>query len=311
MDLKITEEILFNAGGLEMLAKQVVEGFITGLHKSPYHGFSVEFAEHRLYNPGESTRNIDWKVFAKTDKLFVKRFEEETNLRCNILLDISSSMYFPNQKILNPEALNKLGFAIMSAASIMHLMKKQRDAVGLKCYAKDILLNTDVKSTSTHVKYLYHELEKLLNTQRKEAQNNTSTATCIHQIAEIIHQRSLVIIFSDMLDDSNHIDEVLSALQHLRHNKHEVILFHVSDIEKELKFDFDNRPYRFQDLESGKEIKLNPADIRSDYQKHMKHFYHNLKEKCYQYQIDYVNADLKHGFNKVLLSYLLKRQKLY
>ncbi|MFA8451666.1 MAG: DUF58 domain-containing protein [Bacteroidales bacterium] len=311
MGLKITEENLFRFGQIEFIARQVVEGFVTGLHKSPYHGFSVEFAEHRLYNPGESTRNIDWKVFGKTDKLFVKRFEEETNLRCQIVIDCSSSMYFPS--INNPgiDNLNKIGFSVFSAASIMQLMKKQRDAVGLSLFSDKVTLSTPVKSSTSHHSFLTHELESLLNKKDKIQNINTSAAECLHQIAETIHKRSLILVFSDMFEDPSKQEQMFTALQHLKHNKHEVVLFHVTDVDRELKLNYPNRPYRFVDMESGEEIKLNPAEIRESYEASTNSFFKKLKEKCYQYKIDYVNADLKYGFDKVLLNYLLKRQKLY
>ncbi|HQS52686.1 MAG: DUF58 domain-containing protein, partial [Sphingobacteriales bacterium 39-40-5] len=200
-------------GNLELLSRQVVEGFITGLHKSPFHGFSVEFAEHRLYNTGDSVKNVDWKLFGRTDKLFVKRFEEETNLRCQIVLDVSSSMYYPEKDF------NKLLFSVYSAASLMYLFKKQRDAFGLSLFSDKLELSTAAKSTAVHQKYLFSELESLMN--RKCRDSRTDVASALHQIAELIHKRSLVIIFSDMLvgESEEGLSEIFSALQHLKHNK--------------------------------------------------------------------------------------------
>jgi uncharacterized protein (DUF58 family) len=290
------------------LARQVVEGFITGLHKSPFHGFSVEFAEHRLYNTGETTRHIDWKLFGKTDKLFVKRYEEETNLRCQVIIDASSSMYFPLADKNQKGQPNKLSFSINCAAAIITLLKNQRDAVGLSIFSEKVDLHTPAKSSSTHHKWLFSEMEKLLN--KEEQQKKTFAAESLHYITENIHKRSLVVIFSDMMDHKNN-DEIFSALQHLRHNKHEVILFHVVDKSKELDFEFENRPYHFIDMESGQEIKLHPNEVKENYINAVNAFKKELMLKCGQFRIDFVEADISKGFKQVLLPYLIKRSKLY
>lgn len=297
---------------LELIAKQVVEGFITGLHKSPFHGFSVEFAEHRLYNTGESTRHIDWKLYAKTEKLFVKRYEEETNLRCQIVIDTSSSMYYPIMDNLNQENVNKIGFSTYAAAALVHLLKKQRDAFGVSLFSDEVELHTETKSTTTHSQLVFTELDKLLKPLEKGVSKRSSGAQTLHEIAEKISRRSLVILFSDMIENSEkNQDDLWNALQHLKHNKHEVILFHVVDKKKEIEFDFENRPYRFVDLETGEELKLNPLEVREAYKKSMKTFEHDLKLKCGQYKIDLVEVDISQGFDQVLLPYLLKRKKLY
>ncbi|MDP4267591.1 MAG: DUF58 domain-containing protein [Bacteroidota bacterium] len=305
------QERLHQFGNLELLAKQVVEGFIVGLHKSPFHGFSVEFAEHRLYNNGESVKNIDWKLYGRSDKLFVKRFEEETNLRCNIIIDCSSSMYFPLSAKKNNKLNNKIVFSILSAASLMYMFKRQRDAVGLSLFSEKIELMTPSKTTTSHQKLLFYELEKLLQVSVKETPKKTFVTEALHQIAESIHKRSMVIIFSDMFDNTNEFEKIFSALQHFRHNKHEVILFHVLDKSKEIEFNFDNRPHKFIDLETGKELKLNPLDIKQSYLEKVNEYKNLLKLKCGQYKIDYVEADINLGFEQVLLPYLLKRSKLY
>jgi len=292
---------------LEFLAKQVVEGFITGLHKSPFHGFSVEFAEHRIYNKGETTRHIDWKLFARSDKLFVKRYEEETNLRSHILIDTSSSMLFPFGKDFRQ---NKLSFSVLLSASLIYLLNKQRDAVGLSFFSDQIELLTEARLSSTHSKRLYAELSRLLNRDEYVLKKTTSIASVLHSIAEQIHQRSLVIIFSDMISDMN-LDGIFSALQHLRHNKHEIILFHVVDKQHEVEFKYENRPYKFIDLESGKSIKLNPNDVREIFQKQSSELFDQLKLKCAQYQIDFIEADIKGDFTEVLIPYLIKRKKLH
>lgn len=296
---------------LELLARQVVEGFITGLHKSPFHGFSVEFAEHRLYNQGESVRNIDWKLYGRTDRLYVKRFEEETNLRCQIVIDASSSMYFPLDKQANPESPNKISFSVYAAAALLHLLRRQRDAAGLTVFTNEIKLNTGAHSNLVHLKNLYTELEKLLNNKAAQSGQTTSAAAALHQIAENIHKRSLVVVFSDMLDDDLSGNEVFQALQHLRHNKHEVILFHVADKNLEIDFAFDNRPFRFIDMETKEELRIRPHELRESYKARMNAFTEELNLRCAQYHIDLVKADINLGYRQILLPYLLKRVKMH
>ena len=289
-------------GHIEFLAKQMVEGFITGLHKSPFHGFSVEFAEHRLYNSGESTRHIDWKVFAKTDRLYTKRYEEETNLRCHLLVDTSSSMYYPEKDN------GKITFSIMAAGAIAYMLQKQRDAVSLTTFADGIEIQTPVKSTHSHIHKIFLDLDNLL--LKPKPNRGTSVVETLHEIAEKIHKRSLVVIFSDMFEDIDNSEKIFSALQHLRHNMHEVLLFHVSDKKTEEDFDFEERPYEFIDLESGDKVKVQPSQVREYYQSAIKSFYHDLKLKCGQYKIDFIEADIANGFNQILTSFLVKREKM-
>lgn len=293
---------------LELLAKQVVEGFIIGLHKSPFHGFSVEFAEHRLYNQGESTKNIDWKVFARTDRLYTKKFEEETNLRCQIVIDSSSSMYFPDIKKTSTSYMNKIRFAALAAASLMQLLKKQRDAFGLSIFDHKIHTHTPAKSSTSHFRLMLTYLEQVLRDEVKD--KTTSTSDALHQIADAIHKRSLVIIFSDMFEVEDRIDDMFSALQHLKHNKHEVILFHTVDKKLELDFDFENRPYEFIDMESGERVRLQSNQIKASYINKLKSFSKELKDKCLQYKIDLVEADISEGFIPILQNYLVKRAKM-
>ena len=295
-------------GNLELLAKQVVEGFIIGLHKSPFHGFSVEFAEHRLYNQGESTRNMDWKVFARTDKLFVKRFEEETNLRCQIVVDASSSMYFPEIGKNSKNYINKLRFSALSAAALMHLLKKQRDAFGLSIFDKEVNIHTRCKSSTAHYRLMLTYLEKLI--KNPERNKTTSAAAALHQIADSVHKRSMVMIFSDMFEHAEDQDQLFSALQHLKHNKHEVILFHTTDKSKEINFEFENRPYIFIDMETGEKVRLQSNQVKDYYVDQMKTYIDNLKVKCLQYKIDFVEADIQNGFRQVLQAYLVKRSKM-
>ncbi|WP_026898584.1 DUF58 domain-containing protein [Daejeonella oryzae] len=306
MQIKLSDyKELQDFGNLELLAKQVVEGFITGLHKSPFHGFSVEFAEHRLYNSGESVKNIDWKLYGRTDKLFAKRFEEETNLRCHVILDVSSSMYYPEKDF------NKLLFSIYSAASLIYLFKKQRDAFGLGVFSDKLEFLTPAKSTSVHQKYLFAELESLLT--REGRGQKTSVASALHSIAEQIHKRSLVIIFSDMLEGGNSpekLTEIFSGLQHLKHNKHEVVIFNVMDHKREMDFEFENRPYHFIDLETGEELKVQANEVKETYLKAIQTYHQELKLKCAQFKIDLVDANIHEGFYHVLNSYIIKREKM-
>lgn len=297
-----------NLGNLELLARQVVEGFIIGLHKSPFHGFSVEFAEHRLYNQGEDTRNIDWKVFARTDKMFTKRFEEETNLRCQIVIDASSSMYFPEVTRTSKAYINKLRFSSLAAASLMHLLQKQRDAFGLSIFDETVQTHTRCKSSTAHYRLMLTYLDQLINNPQRN--RSTSAAQALHQIADSIHKRSMVIIFSDMFEQGADAEALFAALQHLKHNKHEVILFHVVDKSKEIDFDFENRPYLFIDMETGEQVRLQSNQVREHYVEQMAAFTEALRLKCMQYRIDFVEADIEAGFQNVLQSYLVKRSRM-
>ncbi|MDI9879164.1 DUF58 domain-containing protein [Flectobacillus longus] len=289
-------------GNIEFLAKQMVEGFITGLHKSPFHGFSVEFAEHRLYNTGESTRHIDWKVYAKTDRIYTKRYEEETNLRCHLLIDTSSSMYYP------VPGYGKITFSIMAAGALAYMLQKQKDAVSLTTFSDKVEIQTPIKSTPTHIHKILLDLQELM--QKPDASKSTGVASVIHEIAEKIHRRSLVILFSDMFDNITESEKLFSALQHLKHNMHEVLIFHVTDKKTESDFAFEDRPYEFIDLETNEKIKLNPAQVKDDYQKTLQGFYHDLKLRCGQYKIDFIEADIAQGFEQILSAYLVKRAKM-
>ncbi len=294
---------------LELLARQVVEGFITGMHKSPFHGFSVEFAEHRLYNQGESVKHIDWKLFGRTDRMYVKRFEEETNLRCQIVIDASSSMYYPaisKPSIDNPD---KISFSVYATAAIIQLLHKQRDASGLSIFTDEVKVHTEAHSNLVRRKFLFSKLNELLDEKSDKKGRGTKAASAIHQIADNIHKRSLVVIFSDMFEHGYN-SELFSALQHLKHNKHDVILFHVNDRKSEIDFSFDNKPVKFIDLESEVEIKLRPGEIREEYVKRVSEFRSELLKRCAQYQIEFVDADINKGFKQILLPFLLKRMKM-
>jgi uncharacterized protein (DUF58 family) len=299
-----TAENLRQVNGLEFFANQMVEGFITGMHKSPYHGFSVEFAEHRLYNPGQSTRHIDWKVFARTDKLFTKQYEEETNLRCLIVLDGSSSMFYP------VEQAGKFRFSVYAASALAHLLHRQRDAVGLCLFDDSIREMTPVKGTRSNLDKIYTLLEHQLTAKDTHRNKKTTVAPVLHEIAEKIHKRSLVVIFSDMFDSNENLGEIFKALQHLKHNKHEILVFHVSDHDTELSFNFEDRPHLFIDLESGDEVTLNPAEIKAKYTASLQAFHADLQMKCHQLKIDLVQANTQTDYKTVLQSYLIKRAKM-
>jgi uncharacterized protein (DUF58 family) len=291
---------------IELLAQQVVEGFIIGLHKSPFHGFSVEFAEHRLYNPGESTKDIDWKVYARSDKMFTKKFEEETNLRCQIIIDTSSSMYFPVTD--EKTKLNKLQFSALAAASLMNMFRKQRDAYGLSIFDDQVKIHTKCRSATSHYRLLLTYLDQLI--KDNQLNKKTATATALHQLADNIHRRSLVVIFSDMFDDTDHQEDMFAALQHLKYAKHEVILFHVTDKKHELDFEYENRPYLFVDMESGEEIRLQHHQVKDIYVDKVKSYKEAIRMKCLQFKIEYIEADINEGFVPILQSYLVKRSKM-
>ena len=300
--LSITPQALFD--NLELLARQAVEGFIIGLHKSPFHGFSVEFAEHRLYNPGDPLRHVDWRVYGRTEKLFVKRFEEETNLRCCVMLDTSSSMMFPK----TTDKLNKLQYGCFAAAALLQMLRRQLDAAALALFDEAVYYQSECRSSGTHYRQLMLQLDNLL--QHEAAQKATSASAAIHQVAEQMHRRSLVIIFSDMVEDGKDAEELFAALQHLRYNKHEVMLFHIVEGTQELDFEFENRPYEFVDLESGTRTRLQPAQIREQYKAGITSWQKELENKCHQYGIDRVAVDLREDVTAVLHAFLLKRARL-
>jgi uncharacterized protein (DUF58 family) len=305
--IDLNDKRLQQFGYLGLRARQVVEGFITGLHKSPFHGFSVEFSEHRAYNPGESIRHIDWKLFGKTEKLFVKRYEEETNLRCRLIVDGSASMLFPNIKSRPEEMQSKYQFSIFLSAVFMYLFRLQRDAVGLSIVTDKLEEHTNAKSTFIHHQFLMNILQNHLSTLPEKEAAQSVLIPNLHQIAERIHKRSMVIIMTDLFDVNHDAKEVLNALQHFKHNGHEVILFHILDRKWEEHFDYDNRPYRFIDLEDKSTIKVRPAEIRDLYQKKFAELTHDIKEQCPKYGVDYVEADIQDGLEKTLLGFFAKR----
>lgn len=290
---------------LEMLANQVVEGFISGMHKSPFHGFSAEFAEHKVYNAGESTKHIDWKLFAKTDRLYTKRFEEETNLRCHLIVDNSSSMHYPELKSNQPFYEKKIGFAVLASAVLMNILKKQRDAVGLSVFSDKYEYYAPEKGSDRHHRMLLNKLEELLVVPK--VKKTTDTITYLHQIAEKMHRRSMIILFTDMFQTEDD-EKLFNALQHLKHNKHKVVLFHIVDNETELKFDFDNTPRKFIDLESGEEVSIFADNVKVEYEKRAAAYFKNLALTCAKNQIKYVSVNVGDNFEKILTTYLVEKQ---
>ncbi|MBP6182428.1 DUF58 domain-containing protein [Flavobacterium sp.] len=294
---------------LELLANQVVEGFISGMHKSPFHGFSAEFSEHKVYNVGESTKHIDWKLFAKTDRLYTKRFEEETNLRCHIIIDNSSSMHYPKLKDSQQFYENKIGFSVLASAVLMNLLKKQRDAVGLSVFSDKYEYYAHEKGSDRHHRMILNALEGLL--EKPAVKKSTDTITFLHQIAEKIHRRSMIILFTDMFQSGPELsgeEALFNALQHLKHNKHKVVLFHVVDNKTELNFDFDNAPRKFIDVESGEEVAVFADNVKQEYEKQVESYFNKLALTCAQNRIKYIPVGVGESFEKILITYLVEKQ---
>ncbi len=290
---------------LELLANQIVEGFISGMHKSPFHGFSAEFAEHKVYNVGESTKHIDWKLFAKTDRLFTKKFEEETNLRCHLIIDNSSSMHYPKLENKDNFFQNKIGFSVLASAVLINILKKQRDAVGLSVFSDTYEYYAPEKGSDRHHRMILNALENLL--VKPKVQKSTDTITFLHQIAEKLHRRSMIILFTDMFQSGNE-EALFNALQHLKHNKHKVVLFHVIDAKTELNFDFDNAPRKFIDMETGEEVTVFADNVKLAYEKGVSSYFKKLALTCAQNKIKYVPVGVSDNFEKILTTYLAEKQ---
>jgi uncharacterized protein (DUF58 family) len=306
MNIESQQEKISSFQHLELLANQVVEGFISGMHKSPFHGFSAEFAEHKTYNVGESTKHIDWKLFAKTDRLYTKRFEEETNLRCHIIIDNSSSMHYPKLKDNQPFYKSKIGFAVLASAVLMNLLKKQRDAIGLSVFSDTYEYYAPEKGSDRHHRMILNTLENLL--EKPKVSKSTDTITFLHQIAEKMNRRSMVILFTDMFQSANE-EELFNALQHLKHNKHKVVLFHVIDNKTELNLDYDSSPRKFIDLESGDEVTIFADNVKQEYEKGVNAYFKKLALTCSQNKIKYIPVGVSDSFEKILTTYLVEKQK--
>jgi uncharacterized protein (DUF58 family) len=307
MSEELRDKSLYNS--IDFKTTQIVEGFMTGFHKSPFHGFSVEFAEHRLYNTGESTKHIDWRLYARTNKLFVKRFEEETNLRAMFVLDSSSSMFFPYKESSKIEESNKFSFSIYACGVIMQILYKQRDAFGLSFVAENIDYLSPIKTNLAHKQYLFTLLENKI-----KQDNKLSKITCLdkalHSLSEQIHRRSLFIIFTDLFSDSFSAEQLIDSLRHLKHNTHEVILFHVFDGDKEINLDYKQGYYRFIDVENKMELKITIEDIKKQYTQAIKDRLELIKSECNKLRVDFVAADINKGFDQILFPFLIKRSKL-
>ncbi len=287
--------IISKLNSLELKARLVVEGFMVGLHKSPYHGFSVEFTEHRPYMQGDNLKDVDWKVYGKTERYFIKQYEEETNLKSYILLDTSKSMDYSSG-----ENITKLNYSVILVAALSYLMIKQQDAVGLSLYSEKINKYFPPKSTRAYLQ------EILKNLSTVEASSKTNTATSLNSIAEKIKRRGLVIIISDFFDDVN---SILTALKHFRYKNNEVIVFQVLDpIERSFSF---GRDAIFKDLETGAEITTQPYQIQKAYRDAMSHFINKIKSECLNSSIEYNLIETSTPFDKALFNYIQKRSKLY
>lgn len=288
---------------MEMRARLIVEGFITGLHKSPYHGFSVEFAEHRPYNPGDELRHVDWKVFAKTDRHYVKQYEEETNLRHYVVLDTSPSMHYRHES-----GLTKLEYGSYLSAALHFLMAKQRDATGLIAFDETVHTLLRPKSTQQHVRQLLIALERL-SKQRAEGRR-TSAAAVLNEVAERIARRSLVVIITDLFENIAAHDDLLKAMRHLRHRGHEVLVFHILESATERQFRFPDVPMVFRDMETGEEISLQPAQLRDHYAEAVRVFSERFRRRCLEHNVDFIELDTAQPYDQALLAYLNKRRML-
>ncbi len=286
-------EIVSRLSSLDLVARLVVEGFITGLHKSPYHGFSVEFSEYRPYMPGDDNKNIDWKVLGRTERFYIKQFEEETNLRAYLLMDASKSMAYSSGKV------TKLQYAVYLAASLSYLLLRQRDAVGLVTFDNQLRTYIPPRSVFSYLHVLLREMDKL------KCGNETNIARIFHDLAERIKRRGLIIVFSDLLDDGN---AILNALKHFRHRKHEVIVFHILDrMERTFAFGKDAL---FIDMETDEKIQTQPWHIRSDYLEKINHFMNTYKKECRKHHIDYIALDTSEPFDTALFHYLAVRKRI-
>ena len=288
---------------MELRARMIVEGFITGLHRSPYHGFSVEFAEHRPYNPGDELRHVDWKVYGKTDRFYIKQYEEETNLRHYVVLDTSPSMRYRREV-----SLSKLAYGSYLAAALHYLMVKQRDATGLMAFDESVHTVLPPKSTRSHLRQLLLNLERLSDSDQGE--KKTSAAAVLDEVAERIGRRSLVVVITDLFENIAEHDDLLKALRHLRYRGHEVLVMHILEGATERQFNFPDVPMVFRDMETGEEMALQPAQLRANYQEAVRHFTERFRRRCLEYKVDFVELDTAQSYDKALLAYLNQRKRL-
>ncbi|TVR15162.1 MAG: DUF58 domain-containing protein [Balneolaceae bacterium] len=299
--------LLTQLAPLDLKARTIVEGFISGLHRSPFHGFSVEFAEHRPYNQGDDFKHIDWKVYGKTERFYVKQFEAETNLRAHIVLDVSSSMYFKHFA-----EWSKLRYAIHYAASLIYMMHRQRDACGLVLFDEEIRTVFPPKSSYSHVRMLYRELEEQLEDETKKAalKRGSASANALHKLAESLKRRSLVVIITDLFENVENHDALISSLRHLRHQKNEVLLFNILEHKSERELDFPDGKFLFEDMETGSELEVIPAQVKDDYWKKVSELTQKFKIACNETGVDFEEIDTQSPFDLALLAYLNKRKRL-
>jgi uncharacterized protein (DUF58 family) len=291
---------------LDLLAKKIVEGYLIGLHKSPYHGFSAEFREHRIFNSGDPIKSIDQKVLARTDRLYVKKFDEETNLRCHLVLDVSPSMFYPKN-----EKRSKADFSMVAIASLMHLLKKQRDAYGLITFSNQLHEVIAPKLTESNRQRIFATFDKYI--AQKDTPNASNILESIQQLAHHINKRGLIVIFTDFFD-SNEIEDFdlqfSKSIQQLLFKKHEIVIFHVLKNNKEVQFDFDNKPTEFIDIESGESVRIPSMAIQAEYQKSVSLKIEKIKNKCKQIGVDFVSVDIDEDYKKILETFLRKRAKI-
>lgn len=303
----LTPEVLSRLDSMELRARLIVEGFITGLHKSPYHGFSVEFAEHRPYNAGDELRHVDWKAYGKSDRFYVKQYEEETNLRHYVVLDTSASMRYQGEA-----PVSKLHYGATLAAALHYLMARQRDATGLIGFDERVHTLVPPKSTGGHLRGLLATLDGLANgPPPKSGARSTAVAGALHEVAERIHRRALVVVISDLFENVAAHEELTKALRHLRYRGHEVLVFHVLDAATERRFQFADVPYVFRDLETGEEVTLQPAQLRESYTEAVAAFTEAFRRRCREMAVDFIEMDTAQPYSEALLAYLNKRRRLY
>ncbi len=288
---------------MELRARLIVEGFITGLHKSPYHGFSVEFAEHRPYNPGDELRHVDWKVYAKTDRHYVKQYEEETNLRHYVVLDTSSSMRYRGEG-----KVSKLEYGAYLASALHFLMIRQRDATGLVAFDDRVHTLRPPRSTQGYLRELLATLDRF--TTSADTGKRTGAASVLHEVAERIARRSLVVLITDLFENVGEHEDLIKALRHLRYRGHEVLVFHVLDGATERRFRFPDVPMVFRDLETGEELSLEPSQVRASYAEAVEHFSRRFRDRCRERNIDVLELDTAEPYSTALLAYLAKRARL-
>lgn len=301
----LSPELISRLGPLELKARQIVEGFIAGLHKSPFYGFSVEFAEHRSYYPGDEIRHIDWKVYGKSERFYVKQYEEETNLRCHLILDTSSSMQFKHFA-----SYTKLEYAITFGAALLYMMHRQRDACGLITFDDAMRQFIPAKSSYAHLRHIFSQLETIQKDVDTSKKRKTASSQVLHEIAERLHRRSLVIVITDLFENVHQQDALLSSLKHFKHKNHEVILFHVLEKRSERELDFPDQRFVFEDLETGNQLDLIPAQIKEDYKKKISEYSETFKRVCRENRIDYVEIDTESEIDLGLLSFLNKRSSM-